>query len=192
MPTTSAPNGFMPVHHRSGGTLRAQFYKDAITSGATGDLFRGAPVYFDANGKVTQATATTIIGGIFAGCEFTDPSTGQRRLHKYWPASQTATGGIDAWIWTDPNLVFEVQATGSLAQSSVNAQANLVSATAGDTRTGQSAAMLSTTLATDAVSDQFQIVDRSYAENNAWGDSFTRVLVVINEHQFRASRAVAV
>lgn len=192
MPSSSAPNGFVPAHHKSGGTLRAQFYKDAITSGATGDLFRGAPVYFDANGKVTQATATTVIAGIFAGCEYTDPSTGQRRLRKYWPASVSATGGIDAWVWSDPNIVFEVQATGSLSQTCVNAQANLVSATAGDTRSGQSNSMLSTTLATDGVSDQFQIVDRSYAENNAWGDTYTRVLVVINEHQFRASRTVAV
>jgi len=192
MATSSAPNGFMPVQHRSGGTLRPQFYKDAITSGATGDLFRGMPVYFDANGKVTQCTATTIVGGIFAGVEYTDPSTGQRRLHKYWAASETATGGIDAWIWSDPNLVFEVQATGSLAQSSVNAQANVASATAGDTRTGLSSCMLSITLATDGASDQFQIVDRSLKEDNAWGDSFTRVLVVINEHQFRASRTVAV
>lgn len=192
MATSSAPNGFQPVYHRSGGTLRPKFYKDAMLSGATGDLFRGTPVYFDASGNITQCTATTIVGGIFAGCEYTDPSTGQRRVRKYWAASSTATGGINAWVWTDPDIVFEVQATGSLAQTSVNDQANVASATAGDTRTGLSSAMLSTTLVAASGSDQFQIIDRSYGESNAWGDSFTRVHVVINEHQFRASRTVAV
>lgn len=191
MATSSAPNGFQPAYHRSGGTLRPQFYKDAIVSGATGDLFRGTPVYFDASGNVTQCTATTVVAGVFAGCEFTD-SAGQRRLHKYWPASQTATGGIHAWIWSDPNIVFEVQATGSIAQTAVNDQANVASATAGNTSSGLSNCMISTTLVGASGSDQFQIIDRSQKEDNAWGDSFTRVLVIINEHQFRASRTVAV
>ena len=52
MANTDNPNGFTPVKHLSGGTLRAAEYK--IASGETESMFTGDLVTLDADGFISQ------------------------------------------------------------------------------------------------------------------------------------------
>jgi hypothetical protein len=92
-----------------------------------------------------------------------------------------------AYFYNDPNIVYEIQADGSLAQTSIGDMADLSNTTAGSTTTGLSQCTLSTTLAGVGNSAQMLIRDLAPYPDNAWGDSYTIVRVTINESQFNAS-----
>ena len=106
----------------------------------------------------------------------------------YWPASTAYTSGsCVAYFYNDPNIVYEIQADGSLAQTAVGDMADLSNTTAGSTTTGLSQCTLSTTLVGAGNSAQMLIRDLAPYPDNAWGDSYTIVRVTINESQFNAS-----
>ena len=119
--------------------------------------------------------------------EWTD-TTGRRRVSNYWPASTAyITGSCVAYYYSDPNIVYDIQADGSLAQTSIGDQANFTNITAGSTTTGLSAATISTTLAgTSAVGDM-RIIGLYQGVDNAWGDAYTTVQVQISRSQYVAT-----
>ena len=92
-----------------------------------------------------------------------------------------------AYFYNDPNIVYEIQADGSLAQSSIGDMADLSNTTAGSTTTGLSQCTLSTTLAGAGNSAQMLIRDLAPYPDNEWGDAYTIVRVTINESQVNAS-----
>jgi hypothetical protein len=92
-----------------------------------------------------------------------------------------------AYFYNDPNIVYEIQADGSLAQTSIGDQADLSNTTAGSSTTGLSQCTLSTTLVGSGASAQMRIVDLAPYPDNAWGDAYTIVRATINESQFNAS-----
>jgi hypothetical protein len=109
-------------------------------------------------------------------------------VSNYWPASTAyQAGSCIAYFYNDPNIVYEIQADGSLAQTSVGDQADLSNTTAGSNVTGLSQCTLSTTLVGAGNSAQMRIVDLAPLVDNAWGDSYTVVRAVINESQFQAT-----
>jgi ABC-type molybdate transport system substrate-binding protein len=83
--------------------------------------------------------------------------------------------------------VYEIQAAGSLAQTSVGDQADLSNTTAGSTTTGLSQCTLSTSLAGSGSTAQMKIVDLAPYPDNAWGDAYTIVRVQINKSQNQAT-----
>jgi hypothetical protein len=186
MSATSAPFGFRPAFHPTG-LDRANALTDGILSGYTSNILKNQPVALNTSGQLIIATAGSAMQGVFAGVEWTD-TTGRRRVSNYWPANTAfIAGSCIAYWYNDPNIVYEVQANGSLAQTSIGDQANIVNATDGSTTTGLSQAMLSTTLAgTSAVGD-FRIVNLAPYADNAWGDAYTIVQVQISRSQYVAT-----
>ena len=186
MSATNAPFGLRPAFHPSG-LDRAQALANGIASGYGTDLLKGAPVALNTSGNLILATAGQAFQGAFAGVEWTD-TTGRRRVSNYWPASTAyQTGSCVAYFYNDPQIVYEVQADGSLAQTSIGDQANFSNASAGSTTTGLSQCTLSTSLAgTSAVGD-FRIVDLAPYPDNAWGDAYTIVRVQISRSQYVAT-----
>ena len=183
MSATSAPFGLRPAFHPSG-LDRAQALAGGIVSGYAFNILKGQPVKYDTNGTIVPAAAGDAFVGAFAGVEFTD-TTGRRRVSNYWPASTAyQTGSCVAYFYNDPNIVYEIQADGTLAQSSIGDEADLSNATAGSTTTGLSQATLSNTLIGANGEAQMRIVDLAPYPDNAWDDTYVIVRATIAQFQF--------
>lgn len=193
MASTSAPFGFRPVFHAGGGTIRPVRIGSDDFSGILGTyntkIYRGSPVVLTTSGQVNIAGTTGAIAGIFAGCEYTDAS-GSRLFRDYWPGSVGATNAI-AYIYNDPNIVYEVQADGSVASSAIGDEANVSNVGNGSTASGVSGATLSSTLAGATATAQFQIVDRGLGVDNSWSDAYPIIRVKINQLQFGPASVAA-
>jgi hypothetical protein len=191
MSSTSAPFGLRPAFHPSG-LDRAQALANGITSGYTNNILKGQPVAYSASAGVivplltNPASGSAVAwSGAFAGVEFTD-TTGRRRVSNYWPASTAyTTGSCVAYFYNDNNIVYEIQADGSMAQTTIGGEYNFTNVTSGSTTTGLSQATLgSATAASNGVQGQMRIVDLGQQVDNAWGDSYTIVRVVNSYSQF--------
>ena len=132
MANIDAPFGFRQVgglgsRPTSNGTSQ---YK--INSGQTGAIYAGDVVALGAVGSDqaggaipagyvgSSETDTARNVGIFNGCLYQDPTTNKPTFNNYWPGDITvSTGDIDAFIYDDPDDLFEVQTTGTHTQAVV-------------------------------------------------------------------------
>ena len=191
MSSTNAPFGMRPAFHPSG-LDRASALADGIASAYSTAILKGQPVKMDTSGTIVVAAAGDAFLGCFSGVEWTD-TTGRRRVSNNWPASTAyQTGSCIAYFYNDPNIVYEIQAAGSLAQTSIGDEADLSNTTAGSTTTGLSACTLSTTLAGSGTSAQMRILNLAPYPDNAWGDSYTIVRANIAKYQFAGTAGTAI
>jgi hypothetical protein len=193
MSAISAPFGFRPSYHNSG-QMRPKAYTIASTYAA--NVFSGDPVKLTDNGVVQLGTSdgsrsgTTdgvALLGIFAGCQYID-SLGKPTVSPYWPSGTTATE-IVAWVYDDPETLFEVQynnpTPGTTIQADVGEECDwTVASPGGSTRTGLSNTRLSAVVAT---SGQFQITGTGTQVFDDITDAFVVVTVRINEHHYKAA-----
>jgi len=185
MSTTSAPFGLRPAFFPTG-LERAQALTNGITSAYSSDILKGQPVKYN-NGVINPVTSTEAFVGAFSGVEWTD-TTGRRRVSNYWPANTAyQTGSCIAYFYNDPLIVYEIQADGSVAQTSIGDNANFSNLTAGSTTTGLSQCTMSATLTGTATFGQLRIVDLAPYADNAWGDAYTIVRVQVANHQLVAT-----
>ena len=184
MSATNAPFGMRPAYFPTG-LERAQALANGIASGYSSDILKGAPVKYTTSGTINVLTSTEALVGSFQGVEWTD-TTGRRRVSNYWPASTTGTQ-IVAYFYNAPNIVYEIQADGSVAQTAVGDNANFSNLTAGSNVTGLSQCTMSASLTGTSTYGQLRIVDLAPYADNAWGDAYTIVRVTISLHQFVAT-----
>ena len=188
MSSTSAPFGLRPAFHPSG-LDRAQALAGGILNGYTSNILKGQPVLYSAsNGYINAYTTNTTAAawsGSFQGVEWTDV-TGRRRVSNYWPANTSyITGSCVAYFYNDNNIVYEIQADGSMAQTTIGNEYNFTSVTSGSTTTGLSSATLGASTAVgNGVQGCMRVVDLGQGVDNAWGDSYTVVRVVNSYSQF--------
>ena len=187
MSATNAPFGMRPAFHPSG-LDRAQALANGIVSAYANNILKGQPVKYVTGGYIEEVTSTEAFVGSFDGVEWTD-TTGRRRVSNYWPANTAyQTGSCVAYFYNDPNIVYEIQADGAVAQSAIGDEANFTNLTAGSTTTGLSQCTMSATLAGANNVGQVRIVDIAPYPGNDWGDAFTIVRVTVAEHQFAQVR----
>ena len=195
MSSTSAPFGFRPSFHNSG-QMRPKAYTIASTYAA--NIFSGDPVKLTDNGVIQLGTSdgtrsgTTdgiALLGIFAGCQYLDAS-GKPTIGPFWPTGTTATE-IVAWVYDDPETLFDVQYTNpgtpgtDTVQTAVGEECDwTVASPGGSTRTGLSTAQLSVIQAT---SGQFQITGFAHDINDSLTDAYVVATVRINEHHYKAA-----
>jgi hypothetical protein len=187
MSATNAPFGLRPAFHPSG-LDRAQALAGGIPSAYNTDILKGqAVLYVAGSGTIEPVNATgDALSGAFAGVEWTD-TTGRRRVSNYWPANTAyQTGSCVAYFYNDPNIVYEIQADGSVAQTSIGLDANLSNFAAGSNVTGLSQATLNASILSTGVQGQVQILDLAPYVDNAWGDNFTIVRVQVARRQIAA------
>jgi len=190
MSSTSAPFGLRPAFHPSG-LDRAQALANGIVSGYASAILKGQPVQYGTTansgtiGTILPATTSGAIAGAFAGVEWTD-TTGRRRVSNYWPASTAyLAGSCVAYFYNDNNIVYEIQADGPMAQTTIGNEFPFSNITAGSTTTGLSQCTLNASGAVgNGVQGQLRVVDLSQNVDNAWGDAFTVVRVVVSQSQF--------
>ena len=187
MSATNAPFGLRPAYHPSG-LDRAQGLANIIESGYAQNILKGQTVKLAATtGYVVRAAAGDALYGVFDGVEWTD-TTGRRRVSNYWPTGTAyQTGSLIAYIWTDPQVVYEIQANGSIAQTAIGAEFDLSSPYAGSTTTGLSQALMDTTAAGANTSRVLRVIDLAPYPGNAWGDAYTIVRVQIAKFQYNGT-----
>jgi len=188
MANVDAPNGFTPVRHLTGGTIRME--EMPIATDTTAAIFSGDMVEAVAGGYIQVGTATSAGAacGVFAGCKYTDED-GSIHFSKYWPAAQPTLGDADAvgYVYSDPNIVFAVQTTGTALFADNGALLDLT-ATAGSTATGRSNQEINEAASTI---DQFRQIGLVQKPDNAWGAN-AEIEVVFALHARNPLAGVAV
>jgi hypothetical protein len=190
MSATSAPFGLRPAFHPSG-LDRAQALAGGIPSAYNTAILKGQPVRYQTTaiggtlGTILPATTSGAWVGAFAGVEWTD-TTGRRRVSNYWPANTAyIAGSCVAYFYNDQNIVYEIQASASMAQTTIGNEFNFSNVTAGSTTTGLSQATLDAASAVGSgVQGQMRVVDIAPYVDNDWGDAYTIVRVVCANSQF--------
>lgn len=193
MSSISAPFGFRASYHNSG-QMRPKAYTIASTYAA--NIFSGDPVKLTDNGVIqlgssdgTRSGTTDGISllGIFAGCQYLDAS-GKPTISPFWPSGATGTE-ITAWVYDDPETLFDVQynnpSAGTTVQTAVGEECDwTVASPGGSTQTGLSNTFLT---AIQATSGQFQITGFGFEINDSLTDAYVVVSVRINEHHYKAA-----
>lgn len=178
MAATSAPYGLIPVGLLGGRPYNGAFQQYKVANNYGTSIFRGDVVKVVNDGTVAKdtATATSTPLGIFLGCEFTDPTLGYKVQRNFWTAS-TVSSDIMAYVAVDPQLVMQVQANTSVAQTDLFLNAALVQGS-GNTSTGVSAVGIGSLNTTNTL--PVKVIDFVRGGNSAIGDAYTDVIVVWN------------
>jgi hypothetical protein len=186
MSATSAPFGLRPVFHPSGLDRAIAFANPFdYSTGYASNIFKGQAVTLDtaATGYLIKTASGGPIYGVFDGFEWTD-TTGRRRISNFYPANTAfQQGSAIAYIWTDPQIVYEIQAAGSIAQTALGQEYDISNNDNGSSTTGLSACTMSTSAASQYNSAQLRVIDVAPYPDNAWGDAYTIVRVQIVESQ---------
>lgn len=185
------PFGLKPIYHPTG-LDRATPFTGTIST--ANNLYQFTPVAIDSTGALVLGQATGAAAGttygVVDGFEYTDAS-GRRAVSKWFGAALgTATNTI-AWVWTDADLVYEIQANGPVNASAVGREFNLVNVgngqIIGNGGLGQSTAALDSTGPVAAGTQGVVLVlGLGRGIDNAWGDSNTVVQVKIAETRITA------
>ena len=112
MATSATPYGARPVGTTSAsGSWTAKLRHLPIITTYDTAIFNGDFVKLVANGTIEKdaGTATLAAVGVFMGCAYTDPTSGQKTFSDMWPADNAATDAV-AYVLDDPNVVLRMQA----------------------------------------------------------------------------------
>jgi len=192
MSATCAPFGLRPAFHPSGldraaalaNGIQAVSTSGNVSAGYASNILKGQPVKMNTAGYIEVAATGEAFLGAFAGVEWTD-ATGRRRVSNYWPANESfQVGSVIAYFYQDANIVYEIQAAGSLTQAAIGDEFDITNETAGSTTTGLSQATLGTSAAGSGNAKQMRVIDIAPYPDNAWGDAYTIVRAVISESQY--------
>ena len=159
-PSVDGAYGFKPVNELNGlpyaGAIRhypiARNYGTAIFNGDLVEILANGTVVLTGMSTSTTTTARAGQVGVFVGCTYTNPSTGQKQFAQYYPGSVLAND-IVAYVVDDDRAVFKAvmigqpsaglsntaTTVGYAAQSFVGNNVYCVTGTAGSTTTGNSA-----------------------------------------------------
>ena len=112
---------------------------DVVTAGnGTTKYEGGGTIAYGYVGSSETDAARNV--GIFNGVFYDDPTTGKPTFKNYWPGGVTVTNpaeGASAFVYDNPDDLFEVQSSGTLAQT-VASRGNDMAYTAGSTINGRS------------------------------------------------------
>lgn len=187
MATTAAPYGLRPINLIGGQVFAGSTRQIKIASSYGTNIFFGDIVSIAANGTIEKVTnvgsaadqfpATGVIG-VFLGCTYTDPSLKYKLNNQYWPASTAASDAM-AYVCDDPDALFQIQASASVAQSSLGLNFPVVQ-TAGSVTTGNSKVALNAAGGAVTATIGLRLVDFVDGPFSTVGDAFTDCIVKFN------------
>ena len=187
MANVDAPFGLRPVGELGSNIQNGGTSKYLITSGEADIIMKGDLVKLEASGYITLSTDSDSVAaiGVFNGCFYVAPTTKKPTWSNYYPGSITpASGNIEAFVYDDPNKLFEIQADGVIAQTSVGRNTNIVYAV-GSTVNGQSKTELDATVESAGVTGQLRIIRICEdPDNSDISATDANWIVRINEHQY--------
>lgn len=191
MSATSQPFGLRSIYHPSG-IVRPEELEGGLASGYANNIFENQPVKLLDTGLISEVTADTDeFVGCFSGVTYT-PTGGRPTLSNFWPAAATLQTGqpITVYYTSDPWIEYEIQTDGTVAFSgSVGSGTKFTNLTAGSTLTGLSQCTATSTLV-ESGNAQLRITGLSKYPDNAWGDAYVILQVMIGMSQFAGNKAV--
>ena len=165
----------------TGGQTR---YRIAANYGTS--IFKGDMVAQVTGGGVeVHADGGTVpIVGVFNGCQYTDPTTGEQKYSNYYPASTNASD-IIAFVIDDPNVVFEIQCNAAFPIADLLGNFDIVYTSSGSTVTGISGAELNVSDGATTATLSVKAIDITEdPDNDDVSSDATNVYVVIQNHIF--------
>lgn len=203
MANTFSPFGFRAVGRQEGGSPTAGLTRAFILSSDTNQYFTGDTVAYSSGalvpGYITLPSSGTLSPptlGVFMGCEYYNTATGAIRFSAYFPGSVGSSSPCNAYLITDPDQQFIVQASTTSLIGASNAGQNVGIAsslqTTGNTYSGISGLALNSSTVSANSSLPFRIVD-SYANSAPPGVNGTdtttagQILVVAPNNWVRKS-----
>ena len=164
MANQDAPFGFRQVGGLGSRPTSEGTSKYVIQSGTTGAIYAGDVVTLGngttisegggviAQGYVGSSETDAVLNvGIFNGCFYDDPTTKKPTFKNYWPGDVTVTNpsaGATAFVYDNPDDLFEVQSSGTLSQAIVGRGIDMAY-TAGATINGRSKEEITATASAD-------------------------------------------
>ena len=205
MASTASPYGLKAVNHIGGTPYAGSTRLLPIASGYATNIFNGSIVSIVAAGTIEIVVTTGNGGagdaaafpagtiGVFVGCTYSDPVTGNLTFSQYWP-SGTVASDAQAYIVDDPDVVFMAQADAAVTAVDLGQNTHLAAIQAtdtGSTTTGNSTSAVTATTNTTAAF-AFRIVDFVDSPTSAVGDAFTDLLVKFNAgvHSYNNSTGI--
>lgn len=119
MPNNNAPFGFAP-YRGNGAAPTYELSTRMIASANTTKIFQGDPVIPLTTGYITQMSAggTVRCEGIFSGCKYLSTSAKRTVWSNFWPGAD-ANGDVEAYLYSNPQMQFEVQSSDASGTSAV-------------------------------------------------------------------------
>lgn len=193
MASTASPYGLRPVRKIGGEPWVSSFTQWKIASDYGTNIFQGDLVKLMSTGYIEKATNTSDAPtngflGVFWGAQYIDPDMGF--VTKNWYDHASIAVVADALVISDPDVIFQIQASGSLDIAAIGARAHLVQ-TAGSTVTGRSAVALDSANVNTTATFPLAIVGAPEIQGfSALGDAFTDLYVRINIHTHRTATGI--
>jgi|TARA_R110000822_G_scaffold2545_4_gene12028 hypothetical protein len=183
MSSTATPFGARPVGTVVGSPYQGKVTHYKIKNAYATSIFYGDIVKWgddNPNTTIQKDTGTTALTpiGVFLGCAYTDPSTGQFTPNQMFTAS-IAADDIVAYVATDPFVLMQMQCNGSADQDDLGKNCNIVQ-TAGSTAIGTSKNTVGISTAATTATLPLKIVDFVDGPDSEVGDAYTDVLVMFN------------
>jgi hypothetical protein len=185
MANKDAAFGLKPVRMMGGSPYSGGQSRYRIANNLSGKIFQGDLVKQVTGGGIERAAAGSAVPvvGVFNGCEYTDPTSGEQVYSNYYPGS-IAADDIIAHIIDDKNVVFEVQADDTFPVADLFGNFDIVDqATTGDVYSGRSNVELDVTTGATTTTLPLKAIDISQdPENDDVASANTNVLCVIQNH----------
>lgn len=185
MANKDAAFGLRPSRMMGGAPYSGGQSRYRIASGLAGKIFQGDLVKQVTGGGIERAAASSTVPvvGVFNGCQYTDPTTGEQVFKNYYPGG-VAASDIIAFVIDDPAVVFEVQADAAFPVADLFGNFDIVdNATTGDVKSGRSNLELDVTTGATTTTLPLKAIDISQdPDNDDVSSANTNVLVVIQNH----------
>ena len=179
MSATFKPYGLRPIRHRYGGEIRTETMVGGIASAYAATIRLGDPMKLVTGGTFQLAAATESISAVFAGVLFEDAGDWQKS--QQWTSGETYTKSPQVLFYPVRDIEFAIQGVGTIARTAIGDAADWVAGT-GNSNAGTSGGYLASgSLAGAAASAQLKIIDLLRKPGNEWGDTYTEVVVAVNE-----------
>jgi|TARA_R110000787_G_scaffold91266_2_gene192522 hypothetical protein len=183
MSSTATPFGSRPVGTIVGSPYQGKVTHYKIKNAYATSIFYGDIVKWADNNPNTTVekdtgTATLTPIGVFLGCAYTDPSTGQFTPNQMYTAS-TAADDLVAYVATDPFIKMQMQCNGAADQDDLGKNCNIVQ-TAGSTAIGTSKNTVGISTAATTATLPLKLIEFVDGPDSTVGDAYTDVIVMFN------------
>ena len=191
MASTATPYGLRAVNLIGGQPYAGSTRAIKIASAYGANIYNGSIVKIHTDGTLNIVTETGGAGdlfpagtiGVFVGCSYTDADMGFLQ-RQHWPTGQVASDAV-GYVIDDPDVVFQAQSAGTVAQAQLGMNIDLAAAqstSTGSTATGNSTSAIALGSAAAATTGlAFRIVGFVESTSSTVGDDYTDVLVKFNQ-----------
>ena len=203
-PTISKPYGFKPINLIGGQVFAGSTRKMRIASAYATSIGYGDLLVRVNDGTVARSAATTAkptggFAGVFLGCEFINPSTGQVQYQQNFVGGTTVTSGyITAYVCDDPDALFQVAVVSGTTVvtgvqfTAVGENATIVDNTAITAAGNSQIALNATTATTDTLTIRIVDVVPDTAYQSGGNTLYHEVIVKFNFGMHAYETAVGV